>query len=79
MKVIDSMVGVITAHIPGKKFVHHKRKGAWSCGVCLKAWSEWCMLVPMEGHPSSEQVVGEYAGMGKAINNFLHLHVDVYI
>jgi hypothetical protein len=65
LKGVDEILGIITAHIPAIKVFHHNIKCDGACGMHPKAWSEWCLMVPIEGQPSREEVVGEYAGMGR--------------
>jgi hypothetical protein len=57
------MLDIITAHIADVKIIHHKIKCERTRGVRPKAWSEWCLMVPMEDHTLREEVVSEYAGM----------------
>jgi hypothetical protein len=76
LKDSDDMLGILMAHIADAKIIQHKGKHDEARDVLPEAWSESCMMVPMEGEVSCEEVVRDNACQGYVINAFLHFHTN---
>jgi hypothetical protein len=69
LKDSGDILGILMAHIADAKIIQHKGKKDGARGVLPEAWSECCMMVPMEG-----QVSCDNACRGFVIHSFLHFH-----
>ena len=76
MEAVDEMFGVFAAHVFDAEVINNQRESDGASAVAEETGCAGCGKVAVGGEMFGEAVVGENAGLGKAIHAFLDFDED---